>query len=70
MAVSIKSTGNAVRRNRVKRAIRESFRLAASSLGPIDFVVTSRQGVADAEQSTLRQSLDRHWQKVVEKCAA
>ena len=70
MAISIKIMGNAVRRNRLKRAVRESFRQAGDTLPAIDFVVMARAGAVSADRSKLRHSLDRHWQKVSKKCAA
>jgi ribonuclease P protein component len=39
LAVGARAVGNAVARNRVKRAVRESFRRAASDLAGIDLVV-------------------------------
>ncbi|MEE8107742.1 MAG: ribonuclease P protein component [Gammaproteobacteria bacterium] len=69
MAISMKIAGNAVRRNRLKRAVRESFRQAGDTLPAIDFVVMARVGAASADRSKLRHSLDRHWQKVSKKCA-
>lgn len=70
MAISIKLAGNAVRRNRLKRTIRESFRQASNALPAIDFVVISRADAARADRGKLRHSLDRHWQRVSKKCAA
>ena len=70
MAISMKMAGNAVRRNRLKRAIRESFRQAGDALPAIDFVVTARADAVTADRSKLRHSLDRHWQRVSKKCAA
>ncbi|MCH9027403.1 MAG: ribonuclease P protein component [Proteobacteria bacterium] len=69
MAISVKMAGNAVRRNRLKRAVRESFRQAGSTLPAIDFVVVARAGATMAKRGKLRHSLDRHWQRVSEKCA-
>lgn len=70
MAISMKIAGNAVRRNRLKRTVRESFRQTGDALPAIDFVVLARAGAASADRSKLRHSLDRHWQKVSKKCAA
>lgn len=59
MSVSVKSAGNAVRRNRVRRLVREYFRLHRPELPPLDFVVTSRAGVREADVDALRASLER-----------
>ncbi len=59
MSVSVRSVGNAVRRNRVRRIIREVFRLRRASLPPVDLVVTSRPGARDAARPALVTSLER-----------
>jgi ribonuclease P protein component len=69
MAISVKAAGNAVRRNRLKRSVRESFHLVHATLPAIDFVVMAKPAAAGTERSKLTQSLDRHWQKVSKKCA-
>lgn len=69
MAISIKIAGNAVRRNRLKRAVRESFRQVCDTLPAIDFVVMAKARAASADRSKLRHSLDGHWLKVSKKCA-
>ena len=42
MAISVRSAGGAVARNRVKRIVRESFRLNQHSLPAVDLVVMGR----------------------------
>ena len=59
MSVSTRSAGNSVRRNRIRRLIREVFRLNRSQLPPLDYVVTSRQGVRDANTGAIVTSLER-----------
>ena len=59
MAVSARTVGNAVRRNRVRRIIRELFRLRHATLPALDFVVTSRPGARDAARTAIETSLER-----------
>ena len=68
LAIGAKAVGNAVARNRVKRAVRESFRKAAADLAGIDLVVGARNGAKTAHNARLRQSLDGLWKQVRESC--
>jgi ribonuclease P protein component len=68
LSIGAKAVGNAVARNRVKRAVRESFRHAAAQLPAIDLVVGARNGAARAHNAGLRVSLDGLWKKIVERC--
>jgi ribonuclease P protein component len=59
MSVSTRTVGNSVRRNRVRRLIREVFRVRRPQLPALDLVVTSRPGARGAERSALMTSLER-----------
>jgi len=59
MSVSTRSVGNSVRRNRVRRIIRELFRERRSELPGVDLVVTSRPGAKDAPREAIITSLGR-----------
>jgi len=67
LAIAKKNIKKAVARNRIKRTVRESFRLKQHDLGNIDFVVLARRDAADADVSALRVSLEKHWQKITER---
>ncbi|HVS24424.1 MAG TPA: ribonuclease P protein component [Gammaproteobacteria bacterium] len=53
----------AVDRNRLKRLARESFR-TQRSLPAWDFVVLAKPGAGDGERGALRESLDRHFERL------
>lgn len=59
MAVSKRHARRAVRRNSIKRQIRESFRLCANRLGPLDIVVLTRPSVAEEDPRNLRKEIDQ-----------
>ena len=69
MAISRKHAGNAVRRNRIRRVIRESFRHRRAMLAGLDIVVLGRPGLGRMDNARLFASLDRHWQRLSKKCA-
>jgi len=69
LSISARSVGNAVRRNLVKRLIRESFRLHQHELPAADIVVNARSAVREADNNAILRSLERHWQSVVKACA-
>lgn len=70
LAIAKKNIRKAVHRNVIKRAVRENFRIQQQSLGNIDIVVLARREAVDASQELLRKSLEKHWLRLVSKCAS
>jgi ribonuclease P protein component len=69
LAIAKKTIKKAVDRNVIKRAVRESFRLRRQMMGNIDIVVLARKEALDASPDSLRKSLEKHWHRLVSKCA-
>ncbi len=65
MAVSRKVSSRAVVRNRIRRQIRESFRLTRLSLVAMDYVVVARPSAAELDRTRLRGALEQLWQRFI-----
>lgn len=68
LAISKRKARLAVGRNRLKRLIRENFRLTQQSVCADYVVMAGTQGVS-ATNKELFDSLEKHWKKLKEKCA-
>ncbi|HSN23137.1 MAG TPA: ribonuclease P protein component [Methylomicrobium sp.] len=69
LAIAKKQIKKAVHRNAIKRAVRENFRMRQHSLGNMDIVVLARKEAIDVPVETLSQSLEKHWLRLVSRCA-
>jgi len=70
LSIAARIIGNAVRRNHLKRLIRESFRHHYHELPAVDIVINARAGARDADNATIVRSLERHWRSVIQRCAS
>lgn len=64
MAISKKRIHSAVARNKVKRLIRESFRLNSSNLKSLDLVVLAQKNITYKDNIIIGKSLLAHWKRL------
>ena len=68
MAISRKVAPLAVDRNRLRRLAREAFRLG--ELAALDFVVMASREALSGDKPALRESLDRHFERLSRRATA
>ncbi|MBQ0755623.1 MAG: ribonuclease P protein component [Amphritea sp.] len=57
----------AVHRNRVRRIIRESYRLNQHSLPNVDIVILSRKGLGDLDNEEIQSLISRSWTRLIKR---
>ncbi len=67
LAVAKKNIKLAVRRNRFKRIVRESFRLHKVQLAGLDIVVLAKQAANQATSQQIRIVLEQQWQHLTKQ---
>lgn len=69
LSIAARTVGDAVNRNRLRRQIRESFRLQQQHLPPVDIVIGARDAARGAAAPALRESLQVLWKQIIEAWA-
>jgi ribonuclease P protein component len=69
LAVGVKAAGNAVKRNRIKRLVRESFRRRHRELPSVDLVVNARPAAGKAPNAEIVASVETLWSRIAQRCA-
>lgn len=67
LVIAKKNVKLAVKRNRLKRLIRESFRTKQDKLPTIDAIVLARRGTENLSNHALIKILDDLWKRVAKK---
>ncbi len=74
LAIAKKNVRHANGRNRIKRIVRESFRLNQNQIEHLDIVVLAKHAAAKADKSELRESIERQWRylrkQIKQRCAS
>lgn len=69
LSIGARTVGQAVARNRIRRLVREVFRLSQHELPALDVVVVARPAARSASAAELRSDLARALSAVRERCA-
>ncbi|MGL6160749.1 ribonuclease P protein component [Microbulbifer sp.] len=67
LVIAKKHVRNASDRNRIKRIVRETFRLRQHQLPPLDTVVLARTGAGELDRAELAALLDKLWRKLAQR---
>lgn len=65
--ISKKNVRRAVKRNHVRRIIRESFRLNQHDLPPVDMIILARPGLGDVSACDLHRLAVKCWSRLNKK---
>jgi ribonuclease P protein component len=65
--ISKKNVRQAVKRNRVRRIIRESFRLNQHDLPAVDIVILARKGLGEMENQDVHKLMKKCWSRLNSK---
>jgi ribonuclease P protein component len=68
VTISKKRAKTAVQRNRIKRRVRETFRLRQHKIPNFDIVVIAKQGIVDLDNTELNNTLNYLWRKLAKRC--
>ena len=69
LSIAARVIGNAVARNRIRRLVREFFRLGQRDLPALDIIVAARATARTASAADLRDDLARALSAIRSKCA-
>jgi ribonuclease P protein component len=65
LVIAKKAVRQAVVRNRIKRVLREGFRVRQQALHDVDVIAVVYQGIAALAPIELRRQIDTQWEKLI-----
>jgi len=68
LAIAKKKVKKSVARQRLKRLVRESFRLHQNCISGWDIVVMAQAGADTADNQIIFKSLEMHWGRLSKRC--
>lgn len=69
LVIAKKNVRLSVQRNRIKRIVRETFRLQQHRLGNLDVVVLARRGLDKMDNQQLHETCNQLWQQLARRAA-
>lgn len=69
LVIAKKNVRLAVQRNRIKRIVRETFRMQQEHLTGIDVIVLARRGADKLDNQTLHSTCKQLWQQLEKRAA-
>lgn len=69
LVIAKKNVRHAVQRNRIKRRIRETFRLQQHTLPPLDAIVLARSQLDSLSDAALTELLNQQWARLCKQVA-
>jgi len=67
LVVPKKQVKLAVGRNKIKRVIRDNFRLSQHDLLPLDYVIIAKGGIGKLDNTELNKLTDKLWKKIARR---
>ena len=67
LVIAKKNLKLAVQRNRIKRVIRDNFRLHLNDIPNADLVILARRGLSELSNEELNRLLNKQWQRLNKK---
>ncbi|WP_205597736.1 ribonuclease P protein component [Paraferrimonas sp. SM1919] len=67
LTISKKNVKLACKRNRLKRIIRESYRLHQHQLPAVDIVAIGKKGIQDLDNPALHKMVEKLWRKLTRR---
>jgi len=69
LIIAKKNVRLAVQRNRIKRIIRDGFRVNQHDLKNLDIIVLAKRGIDKFDNPLIHSKMDKLWRKVAQKAA-